>query len=151
MAKAKVKTDWKSTLFRFGFYKRNQGRLTRQLTAVGITTLVFLGCWTLSQHLPHGGTGESGQEWFRIAFPTFLAALGGWIAFRVVNFPRFADFLIAVEVEMAKVTWIGKDEIVRSTVVVISTMFFFGAVLFFYDMFWQWFFQFTGFLQIGSG
>jgi hypothetical protein len=34
-----------------------------------------------------------------------LLAAGLWSVYRLVNMPRFADFLIAVESEMAKVSW----------------------------------------------
>ena len=34
-----------------------------------------------------------------------LLLLGLWIGYRLVNMPQFADFLIAVEAEMNKVSW----------------------------------------------
>ena len=67
-----------------------------------------------------------------------LLALGAWICFRVVNIPRFADFLIAVESEMTKVSWPSRDEVVRSSAVVIFLIFALAAILAGYDLFW-WF------------
>ena len=43
-----------------------------------------------------------------------LASLGLWVAFRLVNMPAFADFLIAVEAEMNKVSWPTRGELFRS-------------------------------------
>ena len=42
--------------------------------------------------------------------------------FRLVNLPKFADFLIAVEAEMNKVSWPTRTELFRSSVVVIVTI-----------------------------
>ena len=37
--------------------------------------------------------------------PTLLAVAGLWAAYRAVNLPAFADFLIAVEAEINQVSW----------------------------------------------
>jgi preprotein translocase subunit SecE len=63
--------------------------------------------------------------------------LGCWMSYRAVNMPRFADFLIAVEAEMNKVSWPSRGELFRSSVVVIVTMFGLAATLYFYDLLWQ--------------
>ncbi|GAB4152639.1 MAG: preprotein translocase subunit SecE [Planctomycetaceae bacterium] len=128
-------------------YKRNQGRLTRQLTAVSLALIVFLGAWTLSKG-PLSVYDKT--PWIHVGIPVVLAVVGLWLIYRLVNYPRFADFLISVEAEMDKVTWASRQELFRSTVVVVSVMFFLGFTLFLYDLFWQWFFQLIGFLQIGS-
>jgi preprotein translocase subunit SecE len=60
-----------------------------------------------------------------------------WFGYRLVNWPRFADFLIAVEAEMSKVSWPTKTELYRASMVVIFTMFFLAILLFCYDAFWQ--------------
>jgi preprotein translocase subunit SecE len=62
----------------------------------------------------------------------------------VVNWPRFADFLIAVEAEMNKVTWPSKDELVRASIVVMFTIFFLAMALFVFDIVWQAFFNAIG-------
>ncbi len=38
--------------------------------------------------------------------------VGLWLCFRLVNMPRFADFLIAVEAEMNKVSWPTRPRVV---------------------------------------
>ena len=51
--------------------------------------------------------------------------------------PSFADFLIAVEAEMNKVSWPTRDELFRSSMVVIFCIVFLAVVLFGYDVFWR--------------
>lgn len=146
MAKKYEDAGFFPSMMEVGLYKRNQGRLTRQLTGVGLGLIVFLGAWTLSTG-PLGGFTE--QPLIRVGIPVLLAGIGAWMIYRAVNYPKFADFLISVEAEMDKVTWASKQDLSRSAVVVIGTMFFLGFALFVYDLFWQWFFRLVGFLQIG--
>ncbi|MFQ5734602.1 MAG: preprotein translocase subunit SecE [Planctomycetaceae bacterium] len=148
MAKKNDDTGYLASLAETGLYKRNQGRLTRQLTAVSFALIVILGCWTLSR----GPLGDyDKQAWIQVGIPVVIALFAGWIIYRSVNYPKFADFLISVEAEMDKVTWATKQDLYRSAAVVIGAMFFLGFVLFLYDLFWQWFFQLIGFLQLGPG
>lgn len=122
-------------LFHAGIYKRTQGRITRQVTFAAIALAVALGCWRLNQVLGI-------RTVVAYAVPGALAVLGVWIAYRVVNLPAFADFLIAVEAEMNKVSWPTRTELVRSSIVVLVTMFALAAVLLMFDAFWTWIFQF---------
>ena len=69
--------------------------------------------------------------------PALLVVAGGWLIFRLVNLPSFADFLIAVEAEMNKVSWPMRGELFRSSLVVILLILFLGLVLFGYDVFWR--------------
>ena len=62
---------------------------------------------------------------------------GVWFCFRLVNLPKFADFLIAVEAEMSKVSWPTRAELMRGSVVVIVTLVFLAAMLTVYDSIWQ--------------
>jgi preprotein translocase subunit SecE len=125
-------------LFSSGLYKPNQGRLVRQLTCLAIWVIVALGSWRLNVWL----TGSMG--WGDVAIPGALLIAGGWIGYRLVNWPRFADFLIAVEAEMAKVSWPSQTELVRSSIVVIFTIFFLAITLFMFDVVWQWIFTTIG-------
>ena len=76
--------------------------------------------------------------------PFACLCAGFWFGYRVVNWPRFADFLIAVEAEMNKVTWPSKDELTRASIVVMFTIFFLASSLFLFDIVWQQFFNFIG-------
>jgi preprotein translocase subunit SecE len=130
-----------SELLQTSVYKPNQGRIVRQLTALTIWIVVALGCWSLYSTLR--GALESGSYMIP-GIPAVLLIAGAWFGYRVVNWPRFADFLIAVEAEMNKVTWPGKDELIRAAIVVIFTIFFLAIALFLFDIIWQQVFSFFG-------
>jgi preprotein translocase subunit SecE len=119
-------THW---LFQLGLYKRNQGRIIRQITFAALFLTVALGAWRLSE-VAH-------RSAFKYAVPLAIVAIGGWIVYRLVNLPRFADFLIAVEAEMTKVSWPTRTELIRSSMVVIFTIVAFAVLLWFYDAFWS--------------
>jgi preprotein translocase subunit SecE len=76
--------------------------------------------------------------------PACLGALGMWLGYRLINWPRFADFLISVEAELNKVSWPKKTELYRASMVVIFTMALLALLLFCYDAIWQWLFDMLG-------
>jgi len=133
-----------SELLSFSVYKRHQGRMTRQATFAALAITLAIGVWRLSQLLPLwltsanslGAGADLGV--YRFLVPGLLLAAGLWLAYRVVNIPRFADFLIAVESEMAKVSWPSAGEVARSSAVIIFLIFALSAILAAYDLFW-WF------------
>jgi preprotein translocase subunit SecE len=131
-------------LLRASVYKRSQGRVTRQLTFAALAGTLAIAVWRLAQLLPlwfavAPGTAPSPDMGVvRFLVPGLLMAAGAWLCFRLVNVPRFADFLIAVESEMAKVSWPTVDQVIRSSVVIIFLMFALAAILAAYDLFW-WF------------
>lgn len=119
-------------------YKPNQGRIVRQLTCLAIWIVIGMGCWALQSTLRGYDAAVS------TGIPAVLLLAGAWFGFRVVNWPKFADFLIAVEAEMNKVTWPSKDELVRASIVVMFTIFFLAVALFSFDIIWQTVFNFIG-------
>lgn len=121
-------------LLHAGIYKRSQGRITRQVTWAALAGAVALGFWRLSLTMAEQWGWERSLA---LVIPTVLAVLGCWIAFRLVNFPPFADFLIAVEAEMNKVSWPTRGELVRSSLVVLFTIFALAVVLFGFDALWN--------------
>lgn len=129
-------------LLRFGVYKPNQGRFVRQFTFFGIAVLAAFGCITLANG-PLGVSPKSTQ----VGVPLLIWAICCWVAFRGVNIPRFADFLVSVESELEKVSWPVRQEVAQATVVVLVTMFFLGAFLFVVDILWQWLFSVIGFVE----
>jgi len=143
MAKSRNASSFWAELTRVGLYKRNQGRLTRQRSAIGFLLVVFLGAWTLSQ----GPLAEFSRA-VRVGVPLGICVVAAWVIYRVVNFPKFADFLISVEAEMDKVSWASTQELIRATAVVLTTMIFLGLVLMAYDVFWQFFFRLIHFLEV---
>ncbi|MFN9720718.1 MAG: preprotein translocase subunit SecE [Planctomycetota bacterium] len=129
-------------LFRFQIYKSTQGRMVRQFTFFAILILAGFGCLTLA----NGPLGQSDKS-VQIGLPLVIWLAAAWIAFRLVNIPRLADFLVSVESELEKVTWPGKNEVVQATVVVLSMMFFLGLFLFLIDLVWTWLFSFIRFTE----
>ena len=133
-------------LFQLGIYKRSQGRIARQVT-FGVLAVTFaLAAWrlwvmTMGWH-PGQLLGAANVDMVdRLVRGLVVGALafgGWWVSFRLVNMPSFADFLIAVEAEMNKVSWPTRTELIRSSLVVIFLMFFMALILVFYDFFWQW-------------
>lgn len=146
MSKSIKQTSFWGELLAVGIYKRNQGRLVRQLSALAFVLVAAYGAYTLSQ----GPLADFRSRAVSVGIPILLVGAGAWVSYRLVNYPRFADFLISVEAEMDKVTWPAKSELYRSAVVVISTMVVMGAVLLAYDVFWQWLFRVVGFLHFAA-
>lgn len=144
-ARTRGEATFASQLASASLYKRNQGRVVRQLTAAALAVIVLLGCWTMSN------TILSSYEWgISVGIPTILGAIGLWVVYRAVNYPRFADFLISVEAEMDKVSWADRTYLVRATGVVLATMVVLGGYLWLCNMFWLWFFNLIGFLDLQS-
>src|SRR5258708_1792278 len=114
--------------FQAGIYKRNQGRIARQVTGGIILLVVVLGAYRLYTFLINY------ERPVQLGVPVVLGLVGAWAAFRVVNMPNFADFLIAVEAEMNKVSWPSRREMVRSVIVVILTIVLLAGLLYLYDI-----------------
>lgn len=140
-------------LFQLSIYKRSQGRIARQVTFAALAVGVLLAAWRLSAvainwRLP--ASFENSEHLLRYGVPGALALVGIWIAFRLVNIPSFADFLIAVEAEMNKVSWPTRGELVRSSIVVILLILVLAVILFGYDVFWRQLLALMGVVQSGG-
>jgi preprotein translocase SecE subunit len=70
--------------------------------------------------------------------PLLLSVLGLWIGWRAANYPTFADFLIATEAEMNKVSWTTRRRLVQDTIVVLVTVVLFCVFLLLVDQLWGW-------------
>jgi preprotein translocase subunit SecE len=143
-----------SELFQVGVYKRSQGRIARQVTFFALVVMFVILCWRLSELISPrailgmfgGGAAPWAEGAIKFGIPGVLLAIGVWFSFRLVNVARFADFLIAVEAEMNKVSWPTRSELFRSSVVVIVLLVLLSAVLYFYDIIWQILFRWLGVL-----
>jgi len=134
-------TQFIREMLRTDIYKRSQGRLVRQFTCLAIWAAFVLAAWrayptlTIDWHLsPATAYSVSG----------ILLVVGLWLGFRIVNLASFADFLIAVEAEMNKVSWPSRTELIRASMVVIVLMFGLTIVLFAYDVSLTWFLHAIG-------
>jgi preprotein translocase SecE subunit len=74
----------------------------------------------------------------RFTVPLLLLAASLWLAWRVVNMPTFADFLIATEAEMNKVSWTTQRRLVQDTIVVLVFVLLLSAFLFATDQVWRY-------------
>ncbi|MFZ5831311.1 MAG: preprotein translocase subunit SecE [Planctomycetota bacterium] len=122
-------------LFQWNLYKRSQGRITRQVTFAAIALAIAFGSMQLNDVLTGRGwtAGWGGVEYW---LPGLILIVGIWLTYRLVNYPVFADFLIAVEAEMGKVSWPTRTELVRASIVVLIMLFLLSFVLFGFDQIW---------------
>jgi preprotein translocase SecE subunit len=86
----------------------------------------------------------------KIVVPLVLLAGVIWLAWRIVNLPTFADFLIATEAELNKVSWTSRKRLVQDTVVVLVATMLITAFLLFSDVVWSWLLQRVGVLRTGD-
>lgn len=129
-------------LFKTGTYKSKQGRIARISTALGIFVVLTAGIYQLYNSV------LAGRGAFAVyGLPLILLALNAWFSYRVVNYAKFADFLIQVEAEMRKVSWPSKDELLRSSIVVIVVMLLLTILLFGYDIILQFLFRKISFVM----
>ena len=125
-------------LFHAGLYKRNQGRVTRQVSFAAVAITFALGAWRMNE------LADENNMTMRLAVPAAVLFAGIWFSYRLVNLPTFADFLISVEAEMSKVSWPTKTELIRGSVVVLLTIAFLAAFLFIFDVMWGILFKALG-------
>lgn len=134
-----------ANLFTAKLYKPMQGWYARLYTAVGLGLIAAGGVWQAYESVLDLSPG------WRFAVPAALLAALIWIVFRVVHFPPFAEFLIATEAEMNKVSWTTKESLYRSTLVVLSTVLVMAVYLFVIDWFWLFLLRMVGVLQFSGG
>ena len=99
----------------FNIYKRGQGKYTRLCSAFAIAIIAGLCCLQLNKKLAAGDL----SLWAETMIPAGLFVILALLIFWLVNKPSLADFLIAAEGEMKKVSWSSKQEITVSTFIVI--------------------------------
>lgn len=125
----------------FGIYKRGQGKNTRLCSAFAVAIIAGLGCLQLYNKLSAGDLGL----WVEIMVPVGLMIVLSGVIFWLVNKPVLADFLIAAEGEMKKVSWSSRREIVISTSIVIVVVIFTASLLgltdFSFKLFFMWLLQ----------
>jgi len=138
--------------FHANSYKPTQGIALRRYTLIGILALGGSGVYSLSadNSVPYGTLALripfTGDPHYRLpllpaAETSLILLLGGavlWFAWRLVNVPAFADFLINTEAEMNKVSWSSKKQLARDTVVVLVTVVLLTVFLLVIDLFWGW-------------
>jgi preprotein translocase subunit SecE len=132
-------------LLKTNLYKPMQGWHARVYTAAGLAMIVAAGVWRL-----HEASLDAAPLW-RLGFPATVALVLGWSVFRIVHYPPFAEFLIATEAEMNKVSWTSKEDLYRSTAVVLVAVLVMAVYLFVVDWFWLFILRNLGVLQFSGG
>jgi len=123
-------------------YKKGQGKYTRVVTAISAVALAVIAAMALSSFLK----AYVGSPIIQFGIPAAMVVAVGLFVLWMVNRPKSADFLIATEGEMKKVSWSNKKEIVGSTKVVIVTTLILAVVLFVVDLVFVFLFQRLGVL-----
>ncbi|UCC96298.1 MAG: preprotein translocase subunit SecE [Phycisphaerales bacterium] len=105
----------------FDIYKRGQGKYTRLCSAFAVAVIVGLGCLRLYAKLEAASWGLSNKAtlWIATMVPAGFFVVLALVIFWIVNKSAVADFMIAAEGEMKKVSWSSKQEIMVSTFIVI--------------------------------
>jgi len=129
----------------FEIYKATQGKHTRRITFLAGMLLTVIGAYWLSERLK--GLDNVYVQYF---IPIAVALALGYLLFWLVNRQSMADFLIATEGEMKKVSWSSRKEIIGSTKVVIFTTFLLAVILFVVDICFKQFFERIGVLSAGQ-
>ena len=121
----------------FAIYKRGQGKYTRLCTSFGVATIIGLGCFQLYKKLEAADLGL----WAETMVPAGLFLALGILIFWLINKPSVADFMIAAEGEMKKVSWSSRKEIAVSTFIVIMVVIVMAVILYVTDLSFQVFFD----------
>lgn len=109
----------------FGIYKSNQGKYTRLYSALGAAIIAGLGCLRLYRMLEAADL----NLWVETMVPVGIFVALCILIFYLVNKDTVADFMIAAEGEMKKVSWSSRKEIAVSTFIVIVVVFLMAALL----------------------
>lgn len=134
-----------ATMTSRALYKPMQGWHARLWTGLAIGAVLLIGVWRLFDALE-----GSADIYVQYGLCVTLAAAFAWLAFRIVHYPQFADFLIATQAEMNKVSWISRDDLKRATAVVLVTVVLLSVFLFGIDQVWMRLLDFIGVLQVSS-
>ncbi len=123
----------------FKMYKRGQGINTRLWSGLTCFTITAIGCFRLYQIL----LSRTNNIWLYTLVPSGVCAAIALLTFWLVNKPNLADFLIAAEGEIKKVSWSSRREIVASTTIVIGVVLSVGFMLVGVDFVFSGLFEFV--------
>ncbi len=121
----------------FEIYKPTQGKRVRWTTFAAGCALGLITAWWLNDELQaigwFSGKAEFVNDVIRFGLPVAVVIGIAYLMFVIINRPRTADFLIATEGEMKKVSWSSRREIIGSTKVVILATLGLAVMLFVVD------------------
>ncbi|MCS6976790.1 MAG: preprotein translocase subunit SecE [Gemmatales bacterium] len=130
-------------------YKKGQGLRVRRGTMLGVLAIVGAGLWeyvwsrSITVTSQWRLTVPFDPERFVIVMyapaltlSILIAVLAVWFSYRLVNYPRFADFLIATDAELNKVSWSTPSKLFQDTIVVLVTVLLMAVFLWIMDLLW---------------
>lgn len=120
----------------FTIYKRGQGKYTRLCSAFAAAIIAGLGCLQLYKRLQATDLGL----WIETMVPAGLFVVLALFISWLMNKHSVADFMIAAEGEMKKVSWSSRQEIAVSTFIVIVVVVIMAVLLGATDLTFQTFF-----------
>jgi preprotein translocase subunit SecE len=122
----------------FAIYKRGQGKYTRLCSAFAIGLIAAIGCLQLYRKLEASELGL----WTETMVPAGLFVALCLLVFHLVNRRSIADFMVAAEGEVKKVSWSSRKEVMVSTCVVIVVVALMACLLgstdFGFTLLFQW-------------
>jgi len=126
----------------FEIYKRGQGKYTRLCSVFGGAIIAGAGCWKLYEKLSAMDLplNRRAELWVVTMVPAGVFVILTLLLFWLVNKPSVADFMIAAEGEMKKVSWSSRQEIAVSTTVVIVVVIIMAVLLGVTDLIFRTFF-----------
>lgn len=129
---ATMSGDYMRTLATFSAYKPGQGNWARLGTLAVIVLAILAGGYAWSRTMANSSLAV------KYGVPSVVGAALVWAAYRLIHWPRYADFLITTESEMNKVSWPSRQEVKTSTIVVLILAIFLAIFLSTVDWLWQW-------------
>ena len=114
----------------FDIYKRGQGKYTRLCSTFAAIIIAGLGCMRIYEKLHQNEIGP----WVETIIPAGLFLVLAIVVLYMINKPSIADFMIAAEGEIKKVTWAKRSEIAVSTFIVIGVVIIVAFILGFTDL-----------------
>jgi preprotein translocase subunit SecE len=129
-------------------YKSGQGYYTRMISAIAAGVVVLIGCYQLYNKLGGANINNANTRLMvQILVPLAVLAGFSYLIYWLVNKPVVADFMIAGEGEMKKVSWSSRKEVTASTIVVIIVVAVMSTLMAAADVFFQFFFRMLHVLQ----
>lgn len=117
-------------------YKRGQGKNARLGTAISLFVIAAAGGWILHRNLL-----TYNNPWLHTMIPAAVVAISAALIYWLSNVHSIADFLIAAEGEIKKVSWSSRKEIAHSTLIVIIVVAVMSIGLGLVDLGFQLFFR----------
>ena len=117
-------------------YKRGHGYQTRLWSAIAALLLATIACYRLYSKL-----AVVENAWIQNFVPAICWVALAWFVYWASNKPSLADFLIASEGELKKVSWSTRQQVIASTMIVVFVVALMSVLLGAIDVIFRLFFD----------